>query len=317
MQNREKIAAFLQLARVPNLPTAVADVATGYLIACGTLERVPEKIGPFAALLVISGAIYTGGMILNDYFDADVDTHERPTRPIPSGKVSRREARNLGGLLLIIAVAIAFTVIPGEQTGIIATVLALMVFSYNAVLKKMFISVGQSGQPSKSGRVELGPLMLGACRGINIILGASIMTTVLTPSVLLAAMSVGVFIWGVSVMAKREVEEDMKGREFILPLLMTLLALVLLGYGWHRGTFAGGAFIVFSALFALVALASGIYVIRNPRSRSVIRNVKIQLRTLIVLDAALAAGVVGFPGAIIVLALLIPALALDRLFYAT
>ena len=42
-------------------------------------------------------AIYAAGIALNDVFDYAIDLEERPGRPLPSGRVSRRFAAWLGG----------------------------------------------------------------------------------------------------------------------------------------------------------------------------------------------------------------------------
>ena len=46
-------------------------------------------------LLVASGCLYTAGMVLNDVFDYEIDRHERPFRPLPSGRISLGAARGL------------------------------------------------------------------------------------------------------------------------------------------------------------------------------------------------------------------------------
>ena len=85
--------AYLQLVRLPNVFTAMADVLLGYLFTHPRLEPV----GHFALLLVASSMLYLAGMVLNDYFDQEQDARERPARPLPSGRVTPQAARLLGG----------------------------------------------------------------------------------------------------------------------------------------------------------------------------------------------------------------------------
>jgi 4-hydroxybenzoate polyprenyltransferase len=49
-------------------------------------------------LAVASSFFYTGGMLLNDAFDAPQDRRARPERPIPRGDVPRGEVFAMGGL---------------------------------------------------------------------------------------------------------------------------------------------------------------------------------------------------------------------------
>ncbi len=52
-------------------------------------------------------AIYAAGIALNDVFDYEIDLKERPGRPLPSGRVSRRFAAWTGGGLLLLGPVLA------------------------------------------------------------------------------------------------------------------------------------------------------------------------------------------------------------------
>ena len=86
--------AFLQLIRLPNVVTAAADSLAGWLLVTGSLSAP----GRWLPLLAASMLLYASGTILNDVFDFEIDRVERPGRPLPSGRVSRRIAAWLGGL---------------------------------------------------------------------------------------------------------------------------------------------------------------------------------------------------------------------------
>jgi 4-hydroxybenzoate polyprenyltransferase len=94
--NRGRLFAWLQLMRLANVFTAVADVAMGYLVTHRNLEPPAH----FALLVVVSCLLYLSGMVLNDVFDADVDAREQPTRPIPSGRITQRSAAAVGWAML-------------------------------------------------------------------------------------------------------------------------------------------------------------------------------------------------------------------------
>src|SRR5262245_7171367 len=94
---------WFQLCRFPAVFTALADILLGFLLVHRTLEPVSEVI----LLLAASAGLYLTGMVFNDVFDHARDAIERPTRPIPSGRVSRRNAVLLGSTLAICGIAAA------------------------------------------------------------------------------------------------------------------------------------------------------------------------------------------------------------------
>ena len=68
-----------------------------------------------------------GGMVINDYFDYDIDRINRPQRPIPSGRISRKGARFFAFLLFCAAgVCAAFTNIWCILVGFFALFLIIL-----------------------------------------------------------------------------------------------------------------------------------------------------------------------------------------------
>ena len=75
---------WLRLIRVPNVFTAMADVAMGYFFVAGA-GCFGWREGMLLGLLVVaSSLLYSAGMVLNDVFDYDEDCRDRPMRPLPS-----------------------------------------------------------------------------------------------------------------------------------------------------------------------------------------------------------------------------------------
>ena len=112
--------AYLQLIRLPNVVTAAADSLAGWLLVTGSLAE-PARWLP---LLASSMVLYASGTMLNDVFDFEIDREERPGRPLPSGRVSRRAAAWLGGLGLVLGPCLAL-VSGSAASGLLAAVLAL------------------------------------------------------------------------------------------------------------------------------------------------------------------------------------------------
>src|SRR5262245_59540417 len=105
------IRTYAQLVRLPNVFTAMADICLGAL-AAGTL---PGRWLPFGLLLLASACLYCGGMVWNDCFDLEQDRRERPFRPLPSGRVTPRDAALFGTGLL--AAGMLFALLAGWSLG--------------------------------------------------------------------------------------------------------------------------------------------------------------------------------------------------------
>jgi heme O synthase-like polyprenyltransferase len=146
------IKPYLQLTRPANLVTAIADILAGMAIAQFTFSDYDWL------LLVISTlGLYGGGVVMNDVFDAKLDAIERPERPIPSGKVPVKSAGIFGISLLFAGILSAS--LYSFESGVIAIVVSLLTVIYNRFAKHHQI---------------LGPLVMGMCRGGNLLLGMSI-----------------------------------------------------------------------------------------------------------------------------------------------
>jgi 4-hydroxybenzoate polyprenyltransferase len=314
-----KLLAYLQLCRAPNVFTAIADVAMGFVFVAGSLEPV----GAFACLAIASCLLYTAGMILNDVYDFDVDLQERPSRPLPSGRISRDRAQMLGygmlagGILLASCVSLIATM-PAAlawRSGAVALLLAASVVAYDKILKK----------------TQLGPFAMGACRFLNVLLGMSFAATGdMTPfnfdmSHLVVAGGIGVYIVGVTWFARTEAQESSR------PLLVFGIGLMA----------AGIMLLAFFPRYASIELAQRFHIqptfvwpmaiflltvsilrrclvaVANPTPQHVQAAVKHCILSLIVLDASVALLMADWPYAVGILALWIPTLLLGKWVYST
>jgi 4-hydroxybenzoate polyprenyltransferase len=96
-----KPRTFLELGRTSNLPTVWTNVAAGAVLGARDFAAAPLMLG----LCAIGSSLYVGGMFLNDAFDAEIDARERPERPIPSGRATRRQVFTWGFGMLSLGVA--------------------------------------------------------------------------------------------------------------------------------------------------------------------------------------------------------------------
>jgi 4-hydroxybenzoate polyprenyltransferase len=97
----KRTKAFLQLMRPANIVTSVSDVLAGIAISGFFFSHSfnANQVLPVLLLCISTIGLYGGGVVFNDVFDAELDSLERPERPIPRGSVSIKEASALGIIL--------------------------------------------------------------------------------------------------------------------------------------------------------------------------------------------------------------------------
>jgi 4-hydroxybenzoate polyprenyltransferase len=282
---------YAQILRLPNLPTALADICLGALAA----NALPQHGLAFAALLLASACLYSAGMVWNDYFDQEQDRRERPFRPLPSGRIASRQAAQLGAGLLLAGVLSALPA--GKTSFYLAVFLVVAILAYDGWLK----------------RTWAGPLAMGTCRFLNVLLGVSACGSLLWPRGAHLALIVGLYIVGVTWFARTEArvsnQNALRGAAAVM-LVSLLLALplpVFLPDG-QRSSFLFPYLLVGLGFFVGVPVVNAI---SNPLPSLVQAAVKRSLMALIVLDTVLATATAGLIGLVILL-LLAPSLYLNR-----
>jgi 4-hydroxybenzoate polyprenyltransferase len=305
LASNSKTIAWLQLLRLPNVFTAVADVTMGYLV-------VRRELWPafyFGLLVASSVLLYLSGMVLNDVFDARVDAENRPDRPIPSGRISRRTAARVGRAMFIggILLAAAVSYVANDwRPGAIAVLLGSCILLYDGALKK----------------TRLAPLVMGECRMLNVLLGMSLSLIPWGKFEVLIAVGIGVYIIGVTIFARTDARVSSRVRlasGFIILLAgMGIVAaapwltaerppLEIVRIGWY-------------ALWAALALIIGrrcLMALFEPSPRRVQAAVRNCVQSIIVLDAAVCVGYVSPYWGFGVLALLVPTFVLTMWLNAT
>jgi 4-hydroxybenzoate polyprenyltransferase len=299
-----KFLLYARLLRIPNVFTAFADVLLGTLVA-GTWTVCA---GSALALVAASGCLYLAGMVWNDYFDFAEDKRDRPFRPLPSGQVKLATARWLGVALL--AAGMIFAAAAGiSRTGwnawpvVIAMILVGAILGYDAGLKRTLI----------------GPIVMGSCRLLNVLLGLSLAASAEVPWLLRwhLAVIVGGYIVGVTWFARQEAGKSdplhLIGATVVMALALSLAVALPL----HRSP--GQVTVVFPYLIVVFVLLLGPLIVRamqKPVPANVQTAVKFSILGLIVLDSILAVPFVGAWGALI-LVLLPPAFFVGRWVYST
>ncbi|HUU86552.1 MAG TPA: UbiA family prenyltransferase [Candidatus Glassbacteria bacterium] len=109
-------------------------------------------------------------MIINDYYDRTIDAINEPSRPIPSGLISTREA-----LLLFFVVSMI-----GFVFAYFTSVLCLLVACISWIIVVVYVTVGKkSGLP--------GNFLVSTCVAIPFIYGSIIVLDIIVSSVLIFA----------------------------------------------------------------------------------------------------------------------------------
>lgn len=176
------LRGILELLRPPNVATAAADVLAGFGVA--GLQNRPAL--PW--LLVATACLYAGGVVLNDVFDREVDRVERPERPIPSGRVPVRVAAGVGAALLTAGILAA--ILATRAAAAIAVTIALLVLAYDAWGKRF---------------PAIGPINMGSCRALNLLLGVAAVPAALEESWPLALIPL-LYIGAVTTLSRGEVQ---------------------------------------------------------------------------------------------------------------
>lgn len=301
---------YARLLRLPNIFTAIADGVVGYLI---THDVFLSRAEP-ALLVVASCGCYLAGMVLNDLWDRDIDAVERPERPIPSGRISSATAARLGWGLLVVGVACGWgtaAIAGNARVGVVISLLATMVVLYDRLLK----------------RTPAGPLAMGICRMLNVLLGMSLLSGPWQPMHWMIADGFGLYIVGVTWLARTEAQVSSRLQLFAASILM----MAGLGMLYRFPSMADGVPNSLRPVYAelepqrwmwlwiIVAMMVGVRclgAIVAPRPTAVQAAVKRALQALIVMNA-----IVCFAfwrdGGVMIFLLLAPMWLLGRWVYST
>jgi len=179
----------LRLGRVSNLPTVWSNVLAGVTLAGGFAAdaRLP--------LLLLSLSLsYVGGMYLNDWFDRDIDSKQRPERPIPSGQVAARTVFTAGLAMLVASVLLLIWIGYGFAAGTGWPAAAAGVALAGAIV---FYNWRHKGNP-------LSPVVMGLCRLLVYVVAAYAVSASPPAAVWWAAVLLLCYLIGLTYVAKQE-----------------------------------------------------------------------------------------------------------------
>ena len=294
-----KLLGYLRLMRPANILTAIADVLAGIAISGFLGSEVVNYLDhllPVICLCLATIGLYGGGVVFNDVMDAKLDKVERPERPIPGGVISLTQAIVLGSYLLLVGILAAFTV--ARITGFIALSITVCALIYNKWGKHL----------------SWGPFNMGLCRGLNLLMGISIMQPALTKFWWLGIIPV-IYIAAVTYISRGEVHggntRTLKFSAICYAFVYgTMLALAAInGNIWKA--------LPFIILFIIMINRPLFIAMKTPTGPNIGKAVKGGIIALIAMNAAWVAAFSSLPHALLVLALLPVSILFAKVFSVT
>ena len=295
------IKDYLALVRLPNLFTLPSNILVG-MATVSSLAFTLTSFSQFLLLVTISVLLYCVGIVLNDLYDFDIDKKERPNRPLPSGKISRRSAIVLVAIFSTLALILSLQV--SFSTLVISSILFSVIFGYDKYLKN----------------THAGPFTIASARVMNILLGTSVSlrsvdsySQIVTLTFVLIITFVYVSLIGF--ISRYEVHGFSDNTKLLLPpaIVATVISSIILFT--LMGFFKLESLIILSLFsFIMIISFSRIYRRDSGRTQQIVRNM---ILSIIVLDSTFLTGIIGIELGLVVLTLMAPLLVLANKMYMT
>ncbi|MFL6309327.1 MAG: UbiA family prenyltransferase, partial [Nitrososphaera sp.] len=200
---RQRLKEYLLLIRLPNVFTTPSNILAGYFAAITVAQADGLEL---ISLMASSSSLYIAGIVLNDYFDIEIDRKERPFRPLPSGNISKRHALAIG----IVAILAA---------NIIAAMISLISLAVTVAISLTIIAYDYRLKHS-----VCGPFAMSGARFLNEILGASPAILYLNSHsydiLAVASSSLFVFVISITILSRKEVSNETPNST--IPILMVI-----------------------------------------------------------------------------------------------
>jgi 4-hydroxybenzoate polyprenyltransferase len=295
-----KVKAMLQLMRPANIVTAISDILAGIAISGFFLLDMESGayVQPVVLLCLSTIGLYGGGVVFNDVFDAALDKKERPERPIPRGAVTENEASLLGLFLLVTGIGTAFAW--QVSSGIIATAIAVASLVYDKWGKH---------QP------VLGPLNMGLCRGLNLLLGISIIPLAVQQWWLLSIIPIA-YIAAITLISRGEVHGGNKNHLDFAIILYLFVIVAIFFFAWRNGGQISTS-LVLLMFFAAMIFRPLLKARQEPVGKNIGKAVKAGVIGLILMNALWAGAFDQVYLALAIVLLLPVSIGLGKLFAVT
>jgi len=298
----QQVKGYFRLMRPANIVTAITDILAGVAVAGYFTDTSfgELQLSPVLWLVLATTGLYGGGVVFNDVFDAELDKVERPERPIPSGLITKKNASLLGSLLLVTAIIAAFFV---HWRFFPSTAIAIAI----AIAALVYDKWGKHHS-------YLGPLNMGFCRGLNILLGISILPASILSYWFIAIIAV-LYIAAITMISRGEVHGGSKSILITTAVFYTIVMISILVIAYRNGNAILTLF--FLTLFGFMIFLPLQNAVRNPVGPLIGKAVKAGVLALILMNAAWAAAFGSIIVAFVILLLLPLSLLLAKPFEVT
>ncbi len=318
-----QLRAWAQLVRVPNTLTACADVLAGFTLAAGAWWQINGIVPSIVVASIASICLYWAGMVLNDVHDLSEDIVQRRNGPLVRGLIAVGTARTTGWALLLAGVVLA-GLSPCLLPAIGSAATCWIVVTTAALLAAAIVAYDSSLKATL-----LGPLLMGTCRGLNLLVGVALGVCINWQvdldwsSVVLATFGHVCYVTGITLAARREGLSQQSSHRLALSWAVSALGVtaIALCSWWSQNRPLQLApstwFPMFVAMLAIPWLRRAIVSIQSPGVATLVPAIKQAILSIIFLDAAIALQFGGYWPGIIVCSLALPTFALSRIFRVT
>ena len=289
---KKKIYTYLQLIRLPNIFSSLADSSAGYLVVADSID-IPVLI----CLSLVSACIYAAGCVLNDYCDIEKDQRERPERPIPSGRASKSEALFLFCTLSI--VSLILSAYAGIRTFFTAFILVMMVIVYSRITKE---------------RPVAGPVNMALCRAVNLFLGMTAVAHVSILGLFFVLISF-LYVLSLTVLSDYEMTGTPGKKIWFVSSGLTGVLCILIFMGITQ--FIKKDSLLYTLIFIIFIGPPFIRMLKNIKPAAIGQAIKYLVLGIPVLDAVYVAGVQNWIYAVPVAACALVSIIAAKFFYVT
>lgn len=129
-----KLGGMIELTRPHNILVALVTTYIGYGMVYKMLHGFMGIDYWFIPIALTVAFVAAAGYVINDYFDIEIDVVNKPERPIPSGRVTPREA--LLEAIILAALGVATASMIGLYSYTFACINMLILFHYSSWIKK-------------------------------------------------------------------------------------------------------------------------------------------------------------------------------------
>ncbi|MGZ5511451.1 MAG: UbiA family prenyltransferase [Nitrososphaeraceae archaeon] len=293
------IINYFRLVRIPNVFTTFSNILLGYIFFT-SIDYFDYFV--ILKLISISAFLYIGGMILNDYFDIKIDKKERPWRPLPSNKISKKNALILAFIAFSYSLIVSF--IMGWYTFIITVIMVTLIFSYNRFLKKTI----------------WGSINMGIIRSLNVLLGASqslflIDGGMFDTGFIIPLLSEFLYVCAITILSRNETEDFFFTLWNNIPFIIIYVLIFSLCIFIILGTFNYQSFIPL-IIFSCFIIYSHIGLFKKIATTQ--KSVSQLITMIVILDIIFITDTLGvYYSLILTLVLIIPVIFLSRRLYMT